>query len=130
MAAVTDAGIDPRWTGMCSAYTRRSPAGGNRAAEQAARSLMFALDAPRRDPPADREAGVRAATATATGPGPGPGGHLGARLVGQRTEGIDEAAVISRCGPCMHEVGLAGRGEKPHGRQHAGSRRNYDSGHA
>ncbi len=48
MAAATLAGIDPRWTGMCSACTSSSPAGVNRAAEQSARSLMLGLNAARR----------------------------------------------------------------------------------
>ena len=47
-AACTDAGIDPRWTGMCSACTSRSPPAVNSAAEQSARSLMFGLEAARR----------------------------------------------------------------------------------
>ncbi len=48
MAAATDAGIDPRWTGMCSACTSSSPSAVNRAAEQSARSLMLGLKAARR----------------------------------------------------------------------------------
>ena len=48
MAARTDAGIEPRWTGMCSAWTSSSPSAVNRAAEQSARSLMFGLNAARR----------------------------------------------------------------------------------
>ncbi len=43
MAAATEAGIDPRCTGMCSAWTSSSPWGVNRAAEQSARSLMLGL---------------------------------------------------------------------------------------
>ena len=48
MAARTEAGIDPRWTGMCSACTSSSPSAVNSAAEQSARSLMFGLKAARR----------------------------------------------------------------------------------
>jgi len=40
-AACTEAGIEPRCTGMCSAWASSSPAGVNSAAEQSARSLMF-----------------------------------------------------------------------------------------
>jgi hypothetical protein len=43
MAACTDAGIDPRWTGMCSACTSSSPPAVKSAAEQSARSLMLGL---------------------------------------------------------------------------------------
>ncbi len=48
MAARTDAGMDPRCTGMCSAWTSSVPSAVNRAAEQSARSLMLGLKAPRR----------------------------------------------------------------------------------
>ncbi len=41
MAAATDAGMLPRCTGMCSAWTSSSPAAVNTAAEQSARSLIF-----------------------------------------------------------------------------------------
>ena len=43
MAARTEAGIDPRWTGMFSAWASSSPSGPNTAAEQSARSLMLGL---------------------------------------------------------------------------------------
>ena len=39
--AATDAGIDPRWTGMCSAWASISPDGTKIAAEQSALSLML-----------------------------------------------------------------------------------------
>ena len=48
MAARTEAGIEPRCTGMCSAWTSSSPAAVKSAAEQSARSLMFGLNAARR----------------------------------------------------------------------------------
>ncbi len=48
IAAATDAGIDPRWTGMCSAWASSSPSAVKSAAEQSARSLMFGLYAARR----------------------------------------------------------------------------------
>ena len=47
ITAATDAGIEPRWTGMCSAWARSRPDGSNTAAEQSARSLMFGLKAAR-----------------------------------------------------------------------------------
>ena len=43
IASATDAGIDPRCTGMFSAWARSSPSAVNTAAEQSARSLMFGL---------------------------------------------------------------------------------------
>ena len=48
MAAATDAGMEPRCTGMCSAWARSSPDAVNSAAEQSARSLMLGLKAARR----------------------------------------------------------------------------------
>ena len=39
--ASTAAGIDPRWTGMCSACMTSSPLGSKSAVEQSRRSLMF-----------------------------------------------------------------------------------------
>ena len=48
MAAATDAGMLPRCTGMCSAWTSSSPAAVNTAAEQSARSLIFGERADRR----------------------------------------------------------------------------------
>ncbi|MEZ5143553.1 MAG: hypothetical protein R2726_13700 [Acidimicrobiales bacterium] len=48
MAARTDAGIDPRCTGMFSAWASSSPSAVNTAEEQSARSLMFGLYAARR----------------------------------------------------------------------------------
>ena len=39
--AATDSGIEPRCTGMCSAWASISPPGVNTAAEQSARSLML-----------------------------------------------------------------------------------------
>ena len=39
--APTEAGIEPRCTGMCSAWASISPEASNRAAEQSARSFMF-----------------------------------------------------------------------------------------
>ena len=39
--AATEAGIDPRWTGMCSACASISPLGRNTATEQSALSLML-----------------------------------------------------------------------------------------
>ena len=48
MAAATDAGMLPRCTGMCSAWTSSSPAAVNTAAEQSARSLMLGERADRR----------------------------------------------------------------------------------
>ena len=48
IAAATDAGIEPRCTGMCSACASSSPAAVNSAAEQSARSLMLGLNAARR----------------------------------------------------------------------------------
>ena len=48
MAAATEAGMLPRCTGMCSAWTSSSPAAVNTAAEQSARSLMFGERADRR----------------------------------------------------------------------------------
>ena len=44
----TEAGIEPRCTGMCSACASSSPSAVNSAAEQSARSLMFGLNAARR----------------------------------------------------------------------------------
>ena len=41
IAAATDAGIEPRWTGMCSAWATIRPSGSNSAVEQSTRSLMF-----------------------------------------------------------------------------------------
>ena len=46
ITARTDAGIDPRCTGMCSAWASIAPAASNTAAEQSARSLMLGLNAP------------------------------------------------------------------------------------
>ena len=40
--AATASGIEPRWTGMCSACMTSSPAGSKSAVEQSRRSLMFA----------------------------------------------------------------------------------------
>ena len=48
MTAATDAGIDPRCTGMCSACASISPSATKTAAEQSARSLMFGENAVRR----------------------------------------------------------------------------------
>ncbi len=48
MASATDAGIDPRCTGMFSAWASSSPSAVNTAAEQSARSLMLGLKAARR----------------------------------------------------------------------------------
>ena len=44
----TEAGIAPRCTGMCSAWTSRRPSAVNTAHEESARSLMFGLNAARR----------------------------------------------------------------------------------
>ncbi len=46
--AATEAGMEPRWTGMCSAWASISPDGMNTAAEQSARSLMLGEYAVRR----------------------------------------------------------------------------------
>ena len=48
ITAATDAGIEPRCTGMCSACASSSPPAVNTAAEQSARSLMLGLYAARR----------------------------------------------------------------------------------
>ena len=85
IAARTDAGIEPRCTGMCSACASSSPAAVNTAAEQSARSLMFGLDAERRSTvpissaiPPRREmstwsaAGSRLTTAPVAAPGSPP----------------------------------------------------------
>jgi hypothetical protein len=47
-AASTEAGMDPRWTGMCSACATSSASGPKTAAEQSSRSLMFGEYAVRR----------------------------------------------------------------------------------
>ncbi len=48
MAACTDAGIEPRWTGMCSAWATMRACASNTAVEQSIRSLMLGEDAVRR----------------------------------------------------------------------------------